>query len=121
MSLWVLLFAQAALAVVGLHFLRHGAHRLTNIGGGLTLMTTVVAPPVLVGPMVLLVGRIGNSVHGLGWVPIGGPVACGTFALACALVVGTQRDQRLTSPRPLLLATWLSTGVVLLLIASIHE
>lgn len=121
MASWVLLFVQAALAVVGLQFLRKGARRLTSSGNDPTLMNTVVAPLVLVGPMVLLVGRIDNSVQGLGWVPIGGPVACGVFALACALIVGGQVGLRIAPPRPLLLGTWLSTGIVLLLIASIHE
>ena len=121
MASWVLLFVQAALAVVGLRFLRRGVQRLTSGAHDLTLMITVVAPLVLVGPMVLLIGWIDNSVHELGWVPIGGPVACGVFALACALIVGAQLHQRIAPPRPLLLGTWLSTGIVLLLIASIHE
>ena len=121
MPSWVLLFVQAALAVIGLRFLWHGARRLTSSGNDPTPMITVVAPLVLVGPMVLLVGRIENSVLGFGWIPIGGPVACGVFALACALIVGAQLDQRIAAPRPLLLGIWLSTGIVLLLVAAIHE
>ena len=118
---WVMLFVQAALAVVGLQLLRHSARTATGVGGDPNLIINVFAPLALVGPMVLLVGRIDGSVHGLGWVPIGGPVACGMFALACALIVGNQFDQRITALRPLLLATWVSTGVVMLLVAATHE
>ena len=118
---WVLLFVQAALAVVGLQYLRHGARRLVTIGTNPALLITVIAPLVLVGPMVFLIGRIDNSVLGFGWIPIGGPVACSMFALASALIVGGQLRQRIAAPGPLLLGTWLSTGVVLLLIASVHE
>ncbi len=118
---WVMLFVQAALAVVGLQLLRHGARTATGVGGDPNVIINVFAPLALVGPMVLLVGRIDGSVHGLGWIPIGGPVACGMFALACALIVGNQFDQRITALRPLLLATWVSTGVVMLLVAATHE
>ncbi len=118
---WVMLFVQAALAVVGLQFLRHGARTATGVGGDPNLTINVFAPLALVGPMIMLVGRIDGSVHGLGWIPIGGPVACGMFALACALIVGNQFDQRITALRPLLLATWVSTGVVMLLVAATHE
>lgn len=118
---WVMLFVQAALAVVGLQLLRHSARAATSGGGVANLTINVFVPLALVGPMVLLVGRIDGSVHGLGWVPIGGPVACSTFALACALIVGNQLEQRITALRPLLLATWVSTGVVMLLVAATHE
>ena len=118
---WVMLFVQAALAVVGLQLLRHSARAATGAGGVAILTINVFAPLALVGPMVLLVGRIDGSVHGLGWVPIGGPIACGMFALACALIVGNQLDQRITALRPLLLATWVSTGVVMLLVTATHE
>ncbi len=118
---WVILFVQAALAVVGLQLLRHSARTTTGVGGDPNVIINVLAPLALVGPMVLLVGRIDGSVHGLGWIPIGGPVACGMFALACALIVGNQFDQRITALRPLLLATWVSTGVVMLLVAATHE
>ena len=118
---WVMLFVQAALAVVGLQLLRHTARTATGVGGGPNVIINVLAPLALVGPMVLLVGRIDGSVHGLGWIPIGGPVACGMFALACALIVGNQFDQRTAALRPLLLATWVSTGVVMLLVAATHE
>lgn len=118
---WVMLFVQAALAVVGLQLLRHSARAATGVGGDSNLTINVFAPLALVGPMVLLVGRIDGSVHGLGWIPIGGPVACGMFALACALIVGNRFDQRIAALRPLLLATWVSTGVVMLLVAATHE
>ncbi len=121
MHCWVMLFVQAALAVVGLQLLRHSARAATSVGGDPNVIINVFAPLALVGPMVLLVGRIDGSVHGLGWVPIGGPVACGMFALACAMIVGNQFDQRITALRPLLLATWVSTGVVMLLVAATHE
>ena len=121
LSSWIMLFVQAALAVVGLQLLRHTARTATGVGGGPNVIINVLAPLALVGPMVLLVGRIDGSVHGLGWIPIGGPVACGMFALACALIVGNQFDQRTAALRPLLLATWVSTGVVMLLVAATHE
>lgn len=121
MLCWVMLFVQAALAVVGLQLLRNGARAATRAGGDPNLIINVFAPLALVGPMVLLVARIDGSVHGLGWIPIGGPVACGTFALACTLIVGNQFDQKIAALRPLLLATWVSAGVVMLLVAATHE
>ena len=63
---WVMLFVQAALAVVGLQLLRHSARTATGVGGGPNVIINVFAPLALVAPMVLLVGGIDGSVHGLG-------------------------------------------------------
>ena len=118
---WIMLVVQAGLAVVGLHALRSGAQAAVRSGGARPLLINVVVPLALVVPMVLLAVRVNNSVHGLGWIPIGGPISCAMFAVACAMIVGIRFEPRGLAPKPRLLAMWICTGVVLLLVTAAHE
>jgi len=122
MSSWtvLLLLGQAAFAVIGLRLLiRHVFPALPTIQQP-RLIGDVWAPLLLVGPLLFYGARIGVSVEGLGWAPIGGPVCIGVMAVGAALAVGGASD-RAPAVSGYAYACWAATGLVLLTLGVAYD
>ena len=113
-----MLFVQVALAVAALWLLRARVFPAVREPGHSGLILDVWGPIAVVAPMLFAAGRIDGSVGAVGWTPLGGPVACGVFALGAAML-GSQSGGE--GPTPRMMAAWTAAGLVLLLLGSAHE
>ena len=116
----MLLVAQAALAVAGLVALNRRVFPALGMLRQPELVADVWAPLALVLPLVLLCGRVGETVRGVGWAPIGGPVCVGALAVGASMIAG-MRGAKTTALNPWALVCWAGGGFLLLLLGAVHD
>jgi hypothetical protein len=116
----VLLLVQAALAVVALHLLNRRVFPHMRAARQPELIADVWAPLAMVLPLLFLAGRVGATVRGIGWAPIGGPICAGVLTLGAAMVAGRDEPQT-TRPGAAALLCWAGAGLVLLMLGAAHE
>ncbi len=123
MSGWtiLLLLAQAACALLGLGVLGLRVLPALAAGGnpGGSVLPDVWVPLAIVGPMLVLTGAIGDSVEGIGWIPIAAPVCVGLVGVGAALAWSA--GARPLEPPARMLATAAGAGVVFLLLGAVDE
>lgn len=112
---WLLLLLQATLAVLAVAQLRLVLKSATDPTYR-SLVLDVWGPVTAVAPMLFFVGRVDGSVAGAGWIPLGGPIACGVIALGLALIVKDRAGGDRIGFRTI--AAWTGAGIVLLLLGA---
>ena len=81
------------------------------------LVTNVWLPLAFVTPLVAVATRTGNSVRGVGWIPLGAPIAVGAIVVAIVLLVARRPLDLRAWPA----LCWTGAGILLLALGAAHE
>jgi hypothetical protein len=115
---WLLLVLQAALALLAVVQLQRVVKSAVDPAYR-ALVLDVWGPATVVAPMLFFAGRVDDIVAGVGWIPLGGPIACGVIGLGVALIVKDREGGGRIDYRTI--AAWTGAGIVLLLLGAAHH
>lgn len=124
MSPHVLLAMQAALTIIGVEQMRRTVLGAVNQLPQPEFVLDLWGPLAVVVPMLFLVGQVGFTVRGVGWMPIGAPIIAAVLALGAAMVTGDSlkyiSDWRTPAMLRMLVAC-AGIGLVLLMLGTAHD